>query len=57
MDEATITDAARALSRRLKDLLDESMAKEIRLSREEALLAQSFAESVADLLSAELARR
>ncbi|ODU68863.1 MAG: hypothetical protein ABT11_14925 [Novosphingobium sp. SCN 66-18] len=56
MDEVMIRDAARALARRLKTLLDESMAPEIRLSREEALLAQGFAESVADLLTAELSK-
>ncbi|WBO21726.1 hypothetical protein [Sphingomonas abietis] len=52
MDEAMIRDAARALAARLKDLLDQSMAREITLSREEAVLAQGFAESVADLLTA-----
>lgn len=51
MDEVMIRDAARALAARLKTLLDESMASEVRLSRDEALLAQGFAESVADLLS------
>ncbi|AOH86942.1 hypothetical protein AWL63_19295 [Sphingomonas panacis] len=56
MDDVMIRDAAQALARRLKALLDESMAPEIRLSREEALLAQGFAESVADLLAAELAK-
>jgi hypothetical protein len=56
MDEVMIRDAAQALARRLKALLDESMATEIKLSREEALLAQGFAESVADLLTTELAR-
>ena len=50
MDEGMIRDAARALGRRLNDLLNEGMAPEIRLSCEEALLAQSFAERVADLL-------
>ena len=48
MDEVMIRDAA--------GVLDESMAPEIRLSREEALLAQGFAESVADLLTAELSK-
>lgn len=58
MDTMMMRDAARALSRRLNDLLNENFgAPEIRLSRDEALLAQGFAESVADLLSAELARR
>ena len=52
MDEAMIRDAARALAGRLKALLDESMAGEIRLTRDEALLAQGFAESVAELLAA-----
>ena len=51
MDEAMIRDAARALADRLKALLDESMADEIRLTRDEALLAQGFAESVAELLA------
>ena len=54
MDEGMIRDAARALGRRLNDLLNEGMAPEIRLSCEEALLAQSFAERVADLLTKEL---
>jgi hypothetical protein len=57
MDEVMIRDAARALVRRLNDLLNDGMEPEIRLSREEALLAQSFAESVADLLTKELSRR
>jgi len=47
----------KSLGRRLNDLLNASMAPKIRLSREEALLAQSFAESVADLLSNELSGR
>jgi hypothetical protein len=51
MDEVMIRDAARALAARLKDLLDQGLEPEIRLSREEALLAQGFAESVADLLT------
>ncbi|MDR7259502.1 putative Fe-S cluster-containing radical SAM superfamily protein [Sphingomonas sp. BE270] len=51
MDEAMIRDAARALADRLKALLDKSMADEIRLTGDEALLAQGFAESVAELLA------
>ncbi|MCP3733141.1 hypothetical protein M9978_22310 [Sphingomonas sp. MG17] len=51
MDETMIRDAARALAARLKELLDQGMAPEITLSRDEALLAQAFAESVADLLA------
>jgi hypothetical protein len=50
MDEALIKEAASALAARLKNLLDASMANEIVLTREEALLAQGFAQSVADLL-------
>ncbi|MDC7812177.1 hypothetical protein [Sphingomonas koreensis] len=50
MDEALIKEAALALAARLKNLLDASMANEIILTREEALLAQGFAQSVADLL-------
>jgi hypothetical protein len=57
MDEVMIRDAARALGRRPNDLLNEGMAPELRLSREEALLAQRFAESVADLLTKKLSRR
>lgn len=57
MDEVMIRDAALALARRLKHILDESMAAEIKLSREEALLAQAFAQSVADLLSSGLSKR
>jgi hypothetical protein len=56
MDEVMIRDAARELARRLDDLLNEAITREIRLTREEALLAQSFAESVADLLTKELSR-
>ncbi|WP_164521751.1 hypothetical protein [Sphingomonas sp. ABOLE] len=52
MDEALIKEAALALAARLKNLLDASMANEIILTREEALLAQGFAQSVADLLVA-----
>lgn len=51
MDEEMIRDAARALAARLKQLLDESREAEIRLTRDEAVLAQGFAESVAGLLS------
>lgn len=50
MDDALIKEAALALAARLKKMLDESMANEIILTREEALLAQGFAQSVADLL-------
>lgn len=56
MDETMILEAARALSVRLKSLLDNYAATTITLTREEALLAQGFAESVADLLTAEAAR-
>lgn len=54
MDEIMIRDAARALAGRLKRLLDDVGARSIVLTREEALLAQGFAESVADLLAAEV---
>lgn len=50
MDEALLKDAAQALAARLKTLLDASMASHITLSRDEALLARGFAQSVADLL-------
>lgn len=53
MDETVILDAARALAARLKSLLDDFGATTIALTRDEALLAQGFAESVADLLAAE----
>lgn len=52
MDEALLKEAAQALAARLKAVLDASMASQIMLSRDEALLAQSFAQSVADLLGA-----
>jgi len=51
MDEALIVEAARSLTARLKALLDASMAQQIVLTRDEAVLALGFAESVADLLS------
>jgi len=51
MNEEMIREAALALAARLKHLLDESLAGEIRLTRDEVVLAQGFAESVADLLS------
>jgi len=44
MHEAMIRDAARALVARLKELLDQGMAPQVVLTREEALLAQRFAE-------------
>jgi len=56
MDETMILEAARALAARLKLLLDDYGATTISLAREEALLAQGFAESVAELLAAEAAR-
>lgn len=56
MDETMILEAARALAARLKLLLDDNSATTITLAREEALLAQGFAESVAELLAAEAAR-
>ena len=51
MDEKMIRDAAQALAARLKALLDDGMASSIGLSRDEAVLALGFAESVADLLA------
>ncbi|ATI80600.1 hypothetical protein [Sphingobium yanoikuyae] len=56
MDEAVILEAARALAARLKTLLDDYHATTVTLTREEALLAQGFAESVADLLASEAGR-
>ena len=55
MDEAMIMEAAQALATRLKALLDDGMASSIRLSRDEAVLALGFAESVADLLAPHIA--
>lgn len=51
MDEALIIEAAQALALRLKTLLDAGMVPEIVLTRDEAVLALGFAESVADLLA------
>lgn len=51
MDETMIRDAAQALSERLQTLLDDASAPEIRLSRDEAVLALGFAESVVGLLT------
>lgn len=56
MDETMILEAARALAARLKTSLDDYGATTITLAREEALLAQAFAEGVAELLAAEAAR-
>ena len=50
MDEAMLREAAQALATRLKALLDASLSSQITLSRDEALLSQGFAQSVADLL-------
>lgn len=51
MDETMIRDAAQALAERLRTLLDDVSAPEIRLSRDEAVLALGFAESVVGLLT------
>lgn len=56
MNETMMIEAARELAARLKTLLDQGMDAEIRLTRDEALLAQAFAEGVADLLSAQTGR-
>ncbi|PBN42945.1 hypothetical protein [Sphingobium sp. D43FB] len=57
MDEAMMREAAQALAARLNRLLNASMASEIVLSREEALLALGFTESVVELLAPGATRR
>lgn len=57
MDEAMMREAAQALAAQLNKLLDASMASEIVLSREEALLALGFTESVVELLAPGATRR
>lgn len=43
MNDELIGDAARSLARWLEEMLDKSMAPEIKLAREEALLGQRSA--------------
>ena len=55
MDEAMIQEAAQVLAARLKNLLDDGMARSFTLSRDEVVLALGFTESVSDLLTQSMA--